>query len=129
MTSIDTTTDPLGAIKTRVGGHTEGPWEIRGDHDELPAVWHDSEAAFSIGRCADCGVEAVYAPADAELIAAAPKLLAALEAVETLLAEKYKLYAAICGETCVKDIVGVDHEAIADNIVANIRATIAEALA
>ena len=87
MTSIDTTTDPLEAIKARVEGHTEGSWEIRGDHDELPAVWHDSEAAFSIGRCADCGVEAVYAPADAELIAAAPKLLAALEAVQALAVE------------------------------------------
>ncbi|WP_461169315.1 hypothetical protein [Arthrobacter sp. Z1-15] len=79
----------LADIKARTEGHARGPWEIRADHGESPAVWHDSETAFSIGRCADCGVEAVYAPADAELIAAAPKLLAALEAV-LILAEQWR---------------------------------------
>ena len=47
---------------------------------------------------------------------------AKLDAVEKLLDEKYKLWAAICGNTCSKDIVGVDHEAIADEIAAAIRA-------
>ena len=118
---------PLDDIKTRIEGHTEGPWRVwKGDGGRRSAV---VETAWARDGEEPEQITDYCATADAELIAAAPKLLAALEAVETLLAEKYKLYAAICGETCVKDIVGVDHEAIADNIVANIRATIAEALA
>lgn len=71
---------PLDDIKARVEGHTEGPWR----------VWKHGHGLRS------AGVETVWAhegdepnqitdwclPADAELIAAAPKLLAALEAVE-----------------------------------------------
>jgi hypothetical protein len=49
---------------------------------------------------------------------------AALERVEEVLVRKYKLYAAICGNTCNKDIMGVDHDAIADEVVAAIRAAI-----
>lgn len=72
----------LEGIKARTEGHTEGPWR----------TWqHGSDPR-------DSGVETTWAhdgdepkqitdwcfPADAELIAAAPKMLAALEAVETL---------------------------------------------
>ena len=47
---------------------------------------------------------------------------ARLDAVNRVLDEKYKLWAAICGSTCCKGIEGVDHDAIADNIAATIRA-------
>jgi hypothetical protein len=49
---------------------------------------------------------------------------AALGRVRKLLDEKYKLWAAICGNTCSKDILGVDHDAIADEVAAAIRAAI-----
>ena len=56
------------------------------------------------------------------------KYESAIDAVNTLLDEKYKLWAAICGNTCSKDIVGVDHDAIADEVAAAVRAAIADAL-
>ena len=108
MTNDSKTNDPLDAIKARAAKAREGRRNYSGETE------------------AESAMLALLAEQSSYDV---PKLVAALEAVETLLAEKYKLYAAICGETCVKDIVGVDHEAIADNIVANIRATIAEALA
>lgn len=107
----------LEEIKARAEGHTRSPWEVRADHGEPPAVWHDSEVAFSIGRCADCGVEAVYEPADGELIAAAPKLLAALEAVQALAEDAPRQ--VVFGGATVSGFV------IADTILA----TITEALA
>lgn len=76
------TNTALGEIKARIEGHTEGPWR----------VWKHGSGPR------DSGVETTWAyegdepkqitdwcfPADAELIAAAPKLLAALEAVEAM---------------------------------------------
>ena len=57
------------------------------------------------------------------------KLVSALKAVESLLSSRQKLWDAICAETCAKGKYGVDHEAIADEIAAQIQATILEALA
>ena len=51
----------------------------------------------------------------------------ALAAIEKLLHEKYKLWAEICGNTCSKDILGVDHDAIADEVAAAIRAAVTAA--
>lgn len=116
------TNTALDDIKARVEGHTEGPWELAGGGEWL-SPWGIDIGSEDSSSCP------TVRPSDAELIAAAPKLLAALEAVEALLEGKYQLYAAVCGETCCKDILGVDHEAIADNVAANIRQAITDALA
>lgn len=55
-------------------------------------------------------------------------MLAALRAVEAVVSERYKLWAAICGETCGKEVYGIDHDAIADSIAAAIETAIREAL-
>lgn len=74
----------LENIKARTEGHTEGPWEA--DHTD-PGVW--SQEHIVIGQyTANDGFDSQMwedgTKADRELLAAAPKLLAALEAVESL---------------------------------------------
>lgn len=59
-----------------------------------------------------------------DLLVLARKQQAAIDAVTKIVDEKYRLWAAICGNTCSKDILGVDHEAIADELAALIRAAI-----
>lgn len=113
------TNTALDEIKAQVEGHTEGPWQLSYLEEGISEI--ESTGGSHVGL-------ADGKAADAELMAAAPRLLAALEAVEALLAEKYKLWAAVCRETCVKDHHGVDHEAIADNIATNIRTAIQDAL-
>lgn len=85
MTDVPTL---LAGIKTRAEKATPGSWEIKEDCRDYPSVWHDQEVAFSIGRCADCGVEAEYEAEDAAFIAAArtdiPRLAAAIEAAAGL---------------------------------------------
>lgn len=119
--------DALGEVVARADGHTSAPWETRGEPGESPAVWHDSETTFPIGRCADCGVEAVYAPADGALIEAAPKLLAALQAVEAL-AEQWR-YKGEFGGGAWQEGEGPDQEGcVLDDVAAAIKAAVAEAL-
>lgn len=81
--------------------------------------------ASKLGDHAGINGEEFVEAAQAALEAAAPHMLAESEAklaaVERLLDEKYKLWAAICGNTCSNDIIGVDHDAIADEIAAAIR--------
>lgn len=55
-------------------------------------------------------------------------MVAALKAVEAVVSERYKLWAAICGETCGKEVYGIDHDAIADSIAAAIETAIKDAL-
>ena len=69
--------DALAAIKTRAEGHTPGPWELAGGGEWL-APWGIDIGSEDSSSCP------TVRPADAELIAAAPRLLAALEAVEAL---------------------------------------------
>lgn len=124
----------LDDIKAREAAATKGPWMK--DPDEPVHIMKPDRPGFSWDGTVIATLQrddfGLFEEANSDFIAHArtdiPKLLAALEAVEALLEGKYKLYAAICGETCVKGIHGVDHEAIADNIATNIRAAIEEAL-
>lgn len=61
------------------------------------------------------------------LLALVNKQAVQIEAVRSVLSERYKLWAAICGNTCSKDIVGVDHDAIADEIAAALLSAIEDA--
>lgn len=82
------TNTALDQIKNRVEGHTEGPWEVM-THSvcrERNKIWH---------RVATN----TYGPT-AELIAAAPKLLAALEAVEARLAAWQEQAVGMSAEDC-----------------------------
>lgn len=72
----------LEAIKKRAEGHTEGPWVIAAD---VP-TWESEEGSFDVGPDDAPTVAVVEGLANADLIAAAPKLIAALEAVEKLAA-------------------------------------------
>jgi hypothetical protein len=56
------------------------------------------------------------------------RLLAAVDAVLEICDEKVLLWDAICGNTCCKGILDVNHNAIADEISAEIRRAVAEAL-
>lgn len=47
-----------------------------------------------------------------------------LDAVAKIADEKYRLWAAVCGNTCNKDIMGVDHDAIADEVANLLRAAL-----
>ena len=73
------TNTALDQIKNRAEGHTEGPWQL----EEGDEAWEVRAPEGSI-TWDDHGGEVFRNRADAELIAAAPKLLAALEAVEKL---------------------------------------------
>ena len=70
----------LEEIKKRAEGHTEGPWRVwaeapRKDGLSIETSWaRPGEETELVAEC--------YKAPDVELIAAAPKLLAALEAVE-----------------------------------------------
>lgn len=91
----------LEELKARVEGHTEGPWHIETDSEqdyeqgipfsEWPCVLVGPEAtdpgewAKTHGETRRIQEVAELSMADAELIAAAPKMLAALEAVEAKL--------------------------------------------
>ena len=129
-----TATDQLAAIQARAEGLTD----LCAEHlrqsirhvqrnCDLDCNIHEDENTWD-----DCKQPDRY---DGDRMAAAladiPALLAmvrerdaALERVEELLVRKYELYGAICGNTCNKDIVGVDHDAIADEVAAAIRAAI-----
>lgn len=69
----------IDKLKERVEGHTQGPLSVcKGDEADavvlpngLPITWDDHSGE-------------VFTPADAQLIAAAPKMLAALEAIGAL---------------------------------------------
>jgi len=71
------TNTALDDIKARTEGHTEGPWAWAG----TPAR---RELSGKGGDVLACATLLWPDTADAELTAAAPKLLAALEAVEAL---------------------------------------------
>lgn len=71
------TNTALDDIKSRTEGHTEGPWAWAG----TPAR---RELSGKGGDVLACATLLWPDTADAELTAAAPKLLAALEAVEEL---------------------------------------------
>jgi hypothetical protein len=86
-----------------------------------------------IGRCLRANPNDCYDRGDLDeaVIAAredVPRLVAALKAVEAVVSERYKLWAAICGETCGKEVYGIDHDAIADSIAAAIETAIKDAL-
>ena len=70
------TNTALDQIKARVEGHTEGPWELH-----LGAHWFITSGATDVVHMVDDSKES---EANAELFLEAPKLLAALEAVEAL---------------------------------------------
>ena len=81
----------LDQIKARVEGHTEGAWvaqNLEREHGHRGIYWvtseHEGSQVVAEIDANDGRVEAIWKFADAELIAAAPKLLAALEAVEAL---------------------------------------------
>lgn len=69
----------LEEMKARVEGHTEGPWEVRSDTHEYRGG-RFVQVEPKIGSRTICDVTDQHR-ANAELIAAAPKLIAALEAV------------------------------------------------
>ncbi|HCF99587.1 MAG TPA: hypothetical protein DEV93_03485 [Chloroflexi bacterium] len=128
-----TAPDPrLGEIEGRLSKAEAGPWFLDSDGVSIYYVFHN-------GDTLDRDKLAESSGADAEFIANAPTDVAylltelrkrddALAAIEKLLDEKYKLWAAICGNTCSKDILGVDHDAIADEIAAAIRAAVTAAM-
>lgn len=71
----------LEDIKARAEGHTEGPLVVD-DEEQTVRVGHAGEIMFD--RSAESRSYWMECRPNAELIAAAPKLLAALEAVEAL---------------------------------------------
>jgi len=146
---VTATPERLDAITARLEAATPGPWTV----DAMDAghsryemnVWvaagngdqvcdmdglnrsHNEEHAKDDGY-ADAEFIA-NAPADvAYLLDLARKQAAALEAVRKIVDDKYRIWAAVCGNTCSKDLMGVDHDAIADEINSVIHAAITEAL-
>lgn len=114
----------LEAIKERVEGHTKGPWEVAADL----STWESEEGGFDVGPDDAPAVAIVEGLADAELIAAAPKLLAALEAVEKL-AEEWR-YKGEFGWGAWQEGHGPDPEGhVLDGAAGDIRKAITEALA
>lgn len=77
------TNTALDQIKNRVEGHTEGPWVYHASINRVEDVPEFDLHRFDIMAIGIAKVE--ESDADGELIAAAPKLLAALEAVEAKL--------------------------------------------
>lgn len=125
----------LDEIAARADAATEGPWEAT-PNDRIVSstrTWPEGDPYDVAGMFGHKGavVEGCRTP-DAEFIAHAredvPRLVAALRAVEAVVSERYKLWAAICGETCGKEVYGIDHDAIADSIAAAIETAIREAL-
>ena len=100
----------MDEIKARVEGHTPGPWEV--ESMDSGHSRYETDFWITAGDAGDtvCGMDGLSratlnervarndGKADAELIAAAPKLLAALEAVEALhyVAEDYNF--TLCNE-------------------------------
>ena len=72
----------LDQIKNRVEGHTPGPWVYHASINRVEDVPEFDLHRFDIMAIGISKVE--ESDADGELIAAAPKLLAALEAVQAL---------------------------------------------
>ena len=74
------TNTALDQIKARVEGHSATPWQVKpylyGSDERVRVTSPDDGPDFNTAED--------VLPADAELIAAAPKLLAALEAVQAL---------------------------------------------
>ena len=135
--------DPrLGEIEARLAAARQGPWLVNDEEQTVRVededgkwfgeIMYDRSAEHPTYWVSEFRPDAEFianAPADvAYLLAELRKRDAALEAIEKVLNEKYKLWAAICGNTCSKDIHGVDHDAIADEIAAAIKTTITEAL-
>jgi len=129
----------LDEIQARADAATEGPWEARlgiggltnGKRVVGPREQNDlaqgpivlMEPLFWDSRSARNAEFIAHAREDV------PALVSALKAVEAVVSERYKLWAAICGETCGKEVYGIDHDAIADSIAAAIETAIREALA
>lgn len=88
----------LGQIKNRVEGHTEGPWRSwqHGDGPRNSGV----ETTWAYEGDEPVQITDWCFPADAELIAAAPKLLAALEAVEARLSAWQEHAIGMSAEDC-----------------------------
>lgn len=74
------TNTALDQIKARVEGHSATPWQV----EPYLHSMYDRVRVTSPDDGPDFNTAEDVLPADAELIAAAPKLLAALEAVEAL---------------------------------------------
>ncbi|MER2134172.1 MAG: hypothetical protein ABS910_05765 [Arthrobacter sp.] len=72
------TNTALDQIKARVEGHSATPWQV----EPYLHSMYDRVRVTSPDDGPDFNTAEDVLPADAELIAAAPKLLAALEAVE-----------------------------------------------
>jgi len=72
------TNTALGQIKNRVEGHSATPWQV----EPYLHSMYDRVRVTSPDDGPDFNTAEDVLPADAELIAAAPKMLAALEAIE-----------------------------------------------
>ena len=135
-----TAPDPrVGEIEARLSVATPGPWvewHENGTPGQLEAYnCPPATGAFLIDYGADWDQKQkdatfiAHTPADvAYLLAELRKAREALTRVEGFLDnDEDKLYAAICRNTCGKDIYGVDHEAIATTIATDLRAAVAAA--
>lgn len=148
MPKEDVMTSTLDEIQERADAATNGPWRIENDSEcdyeqgidyaEWPQTLVGPETTHLSAWSKKHGnphrvdeINELTFP-DAEFIAHAredvPRLVAALRAVEAVVSERYKLWAAICGETCGKEVYGIDHDAIADSIAAAIETAIKDAL-
>jgi len=79
------TNTALDDIKARAEGHTEGPWEAITSGPAFGDHWYVCASDEAIAHVsANDGVDEEQRRPNAELIASAPKLLAALEAVQAL---------------------------------------------
>lgn len=107
------TNTALDQIKARVEGHSATPWQVKpylyGSDERVRVTSPDDGPDFNTAEGA--------LPADAELIAAAPKLLAALEAVEEQIRDLEEIQA---GHTSIFESANVSAGSVASALTAAI---------
>lgn len=106
--------DELAQIKVQTKGHTPGPWVYHASIGRVEDVPEFDLHRFDIMATDIAKVE--VSDADGELIAAAPKLLAALEAIQKLVDETPRLVCfggeTVCGSIMTDSITEAITEAL-----------------
>ncbi len=90
-----------------------------------------NEQRQAIAKYEDLAENGTLRPADRQdlkhLLTVISEQTAKLDAVRKVVDDKYRIWAAVCSNTCSKELMGVDHDAIADEIQSVIHAAMREA--